>query len=302
MAQEKKSIDAKKKVAPKSDTKRKSTTKKASTKVEEKKEVKAPIKKEIKEEVKESKKEPIKKETPVKEEVKENPEIIVGLNRESQKNYRLLTKIISILAMLGKIFTMIAIPFIFIAAIFFVVIIGKIDYSNDKLYYAGKEVAVFENDGDGLILKINAVVEDKNITIRDNIVLKEIQSLLANMSKNIVISAIVFATVFYEISFVLWVMIYRRLEELFNDFNTGDTPFTDKNTLGIKNIGKLLIVSVIVMALGNGLLEIIIHSNLSINNGAISVMGILIVYTIYYIFKYATKLQAKSNMRIVNNK
>jgi len=229
---------------------------------------------------------------------KNDNDVMVGLNRESQKNYRTLTKAVAILSLLGKILTVIAIPLILIAAIFFIVIIGKINYNEDRLYFDNKEVAVFEETDEGLVLRISAAIEGKNITIRDNIILKEVQSLLKSVSKNLIVTIIVFTMLFYEISLIIWVFIYRKLEYLFNSLHDGDTPFTEKNTTTIKNIANLMIISTIVMAVGSGIIELLASTNLSFNSGMISIIGILIVYTIYYIFKYGTKMQSKVNMVI----
>lgn len=309
MVPEKKSNESKKDEVKKYYSKgKKSNTKTKDSKVDKKKKViKKDTEKEIKSKVdakiilpEKANEEP--KMISVPQEKKEDNEIVYGLNRSAQKSYKTITKVVAILAMLGKIMTCIAIPFILVASILFTIIIEKIDYVDNRLYFDNQEVAIFENDEEGITLKIKDAFEDKDFIIRDNIILKQIQNLLESIPKKNVISVIIFATFFYEISLVIWIYIYRNLEALFNRLNEEETPFTEKNAQDIKNIGKLLIIGMIVFVLGNGIIDLIIHANITIQTGSINIIAILIIYTLYFIFKYGAKLQAKSNMRIANKK
>ena len=93
---------------------------------------------------------------------------------------------------------------------------------------------------------------------------------------------------------VLSVFMLKRLEKLFNNINNGDTPFTLENVEHIKKIAYLMITLIILPYVGGTIFGILLNRNLDVSFELFSVVEILILFVISYIFEYGYEIQLDS--------
>ena len=297
---------------PKKSTKKeiKTETKKETKIVEEK------PKKDTKEEVKDKPKKSAKKETKtetkkeakivlekpkkeIKEEIKkdEKIEIIkdkepVMLDTKSQKRLRTLSKIISIFATIGRVALMIVVPFIFIIMIAIPFLAKHLEINGNVVRFYDSSLTV--NNG-YVTVKTS---DNKYITSEARRELTAIGDFLTNNSKGDIILLCEVALGFTAVIVIIGIYILMYLEKLFKNITYNDTPFTKDNTELIKKIGYAMITYAVV-SIVFGILIGIFLPKLQFNGGlTFGIFEILIVFVIFYIFKYATNLQKETKSKI----
>ena len=101
--------------------------------------------------------------------------------------------------------------------------------------------------------------------------------------------------------FTLIILIYilSYIEKLFDNIYRKKTPFTETNAKYIYNIGNLLVVNAIVELVFGIIFELAYpKANLIAGYRSISLLEILVIFAVYYVFRYGVKLQEKSNIEI----
>lgn len=258
-----------------SEVKKETKTKKASE-VKKETKVKSTKKKVEAKEVKPAK--VVKTKKSIKEEVL--------LNEKDQHRYSTLCKIIRIITKIGRICLMILVPFIFIFMIlvpfFFKNVniesnIIKVDQMSIILqkdnvsFKVGDEISTFYCDQD----EISRIVNFLNTHSNEKIVFL-IESFLLTLG----------------IVVVLEIYLLNYFEKLFTNLENNKVPFTEENT------GYILKICKVLLALKLFVLLMSILDFYSSSLTSISVIEILVSFTIYYLFKYATAIQSKTTSKI----
>ncbi len=271
---------------------KKETKPKKSTKTSDK----AKVKKEIKIEDKPKTKKAVKKEEVILEEkttkkrvkkVSKPKEIVKesALSTKEKKWYHVLSKIISIFAKIGKVLMMIAIPFVFLTMLLIPIIFKNFEANGNIIRF---------ND-------MSIIVRDETITfkIADNIRvldvdendINQVVSFLTDNSKQTIVISIELTLLAAGVILILDIYLMSYIEKLFGNFYKQDTPFTEENTNYIFKIGVTLIIIIVV--------DIIISIfDIIKENHSSGLLSILVVFVVYFVFKYATFLQKKSNDKI----
>ena len=274
--------------------KKKTVTKKKVTKEESKKEKKTTAKKEAKV-VKETKKEKVIKEKKVKEpkedkvikEVKED----ALLDKKSQKYLRTLSKVVSILAKIGRICLMIVIPFIFIAMIALPFLMKKLDVNGNIIKF--DDATIIIND-DYVTFKVANSDYVSNVEHQE---LTYIANFLTNNTKGDILLICEVSLVFIATIVIINIYVMMYAEKLFKNISEKKTPFIEENANYIRRIGHTLIIMEIVLFVFSVLLAVFFPRIDYIENKT-SIFSILIVFIIYYVFEYAVKLQEKKDTKI----
>jgi len=220
---------------------------------------------------------------------------VVKFKQEKQKKMKALSKIIAVMAKIGRIAIYVCIPFIVLAMIFLPPVVNNVDVVDNKI--------VVKNTA-----TINIVETDKNITIEvdgkkianedDKQSIIAIKDIISNNSKSKIIiygeTGLVFLLVFIIVTSI--VLLY--LERLFNNINKYVTPFTLENVKYIKLISCLLIANIVLPAIFGGMFEVILGNNFQLDMNMTSLIEILFLYSMSYIFEYGYELQLDSNGRM----
>lgn len=229
------------------------------------------------------------------EEIKEN---VVKLKKEQQSKMKFLSKCLTILAKIGKIVSLVCIPILVITMIFTSIAISKIDVDNNEIIWNNSKIISIEEENDKLCLKFDdTVIAD--ISEQDDISM--IKYYLANNNKvlNIVYVDVGFICLIGFLALV-YVML-KYLEKLFSNINMGDTPFTLENVGYIKKMAYLMIALTVLPNVLGIIFEMILRTDLNIEFEMFSLVEILFLFSIAYIFQYGYEIQLDSKGKMYDD-
>ena len=214
-----------------------------------------------------------------------------------QKRVKGLSKAISILAKIGRICCYVAIPFIIVAMVIVPMVIKNINVVEDKIVFTGpadSSITLEESEneeGSVVIVKHNGkmIVEEKN-----QYSIMTIKSVLEKANKGKIISMAETALVFLIIELVLISIILLYLEKLFKNINSGDTPFTMDNVAYIKKMAYMMIAVILLPTVSGLLSQVISGLDLNIDFNTFSIIEILFLFSLAYIFEYGYLIQLDS--------
>lgn len=216
---------------------------------------------------------------------------VVKFKSEQQTKMKGLSKAIAIIARIGKIITLVCIPIMLVFMIIFGFVIKNVKIVDNKLEWHGNEVITLMEEENKITLKVN------NMVIADANGLSEIaiiKDVLSNNSKLAIFIFIESAFIVLIITLYLGSVLLKSLEKLFNNIHNGDTPFTLENVGYIKKMAYLMIVLVLLPSFGGGLFEILLKMDLDIDFEMFSLVEILFLFSIAYIFQYGYEIQLDS--------
>lgn len=226
------------------------------------------------------------------EEIKMN---VVKFKQEKQKKMKALSKIIAIMAKIGRIAIYICIPFIVLAMIVLPPLVNNVDVVDNKIILKNTStINIIENENNVTIEVDGKKIAEEN----DKQAILTIKDVLTNNSKSKIIIYGETGLAFLVVYVVVASVILLYLERLFNNINKYETPFTLENVRYIKLIAYLLIANIVLPAIFGGLFEVIIGNSFDFDMNMTSLIEILFLYSMSYIFEYGYELQLDSNGRM----
>ena len=213
---------------------------------------------------------------------------VVSLKKEEQHKMKVLSKIITIISKIGRIFCYIAIPFICLILIITPYLINRvvIKDNNLTLNLLDSNINVLE-ESDKVVLKYNG------ITLADadkEFLNTKVVSIFENNSKAKIIGYIETGFCVLLVTIILTSIIFKHLEILFDNINKGETPFTLENVSLIKKIAWKMIIIIIMTNIGGGVFELLLSSDLNIEFETYDLVEILFLFSLSYIFEYGRLL------------
>ena len=218
------------------------------------------------------------------------------IEKDKQRKLKVLSKIIYILAKIGKILTYIAIPFIVLGMVIIPILMNKIDIKNDRIILKdkGNIISIVEKN-DKLVINVKDAKVAEVTSAKD---ISKIKDFFNNNSKGTIIASGETALGFALISIIIAIILLRQVEKLFKNINKNDTPFTYDNVDYIRRIAFLMIINIILPAIASAVIELILKVDLNIHFGAYNLIEILALYVLVYVFEYGCKLQKDSKCKI----
>ncbi len=216
---------------------------------------------------------------------------VVKLKSDQQRKMKGLSKAISIIAKIARIACLVSIPIIIASMIILGVVTSKIEVKNNELVFNGNEVIKIEEKDD----KISLTVDDSTITeLNNQSEIVKLKEFLKSNSKVLIIGYIEVGFLFLIVSLILVSIMLKALENLFNNINQGDTPFTLENVGYIKKMAYLMIVVTILPSIMGVIFEVILKMDLNVGFELFSLVEILFLFSIAYIFQYGYEIQLDS--------
>ena len=220
---------------------------------------------------------------------------IIKLKKEKQKNLKVLSKVIEIIAKIGKVLVTICIPIVIIAALFVPHLLNNITVGDNSISF-GEMNIVEDTVNNSTFIKIgNTIIAEENEDINAIMQLKEI---LDNNSKSKMIGCSIIGFIFVIADLFVIRMILKHLEKLFTNINKIDTPFTMENVEHIKKMAYLMIISIILPIISDGLFATITKSNWNLDIELFSIVEILVLFAASYIFEYGYSIQSETDAKI----
>lgn len=229
------------------------------------------------------------------EEVRQN---VVKFKKEQQSKMKVLSRVITIIARIGKILCLVAVPFVVIAMIISGLVISKVKVEQNEIVFENDSLVAIAETPDQLTLKFHDFVI-ADVTDQDEIT--KPKDFLRDHSKFLIIIYIETGLAFLILSLVLVSILLRALENLFENIYHGDTPFTLENVKYIKKMAYLLIIVTLLPNLMGVVFELILKMDLDIGFELFSLVEILFLFSIAYIFQYGYEIQLDSKGKMYGN-
>ena len=217
---------------------------------------------------------------------------VVKFKSAKQKKVKALSKIMSVVARIGKVMCIISICAIVIAMIVLPTIISKIEVVDNQIVVNGSDKFTVIEKTDGVLeFRINDKLVADNKNVDSALKFKEV---LSNNSKAMIITYSETSFVFMIISMVLMIYLFKHMDKLFTNINKGDTPFTLENVSHIKKMTYFMIALIIIPNITGALFEIVMQTDLNVEFELFDIIQILFLYIISYIFEYGYEIQLDS--------
>ena len=216
----------------------------------------------------------------------------VKFKESKQKKVKGISKAVAIIASICRVVTIVVIPFVILAMCVIPSVINSVEVKDNEI------VAIEDSK-----LKINKEDEKYKIGYGDKVLIADVPVKNANdvlyifnNRSNIYIISILEISLGLLIAYLIIMSnTFNNLKKLFNNIYDGDTPFTLENVNYIKAMAKLLIVAIVVGTIGGGLLETLTSTDMNMDIELVSVLQILFIFVMGYIFEYGYEIQRDSN-------
>jgi len=213
---------------------------------------------------------------------------VVKFNDDKQKQVKSLSNIISLIGKIGGIVLKVAIPFIIIAMILVPFIVNNIEVEENNISFKTDKIKLIDNNKLELY---NFILID----LDEELSLEEIKNIFNNNSKYEIIGYLEVGMVFLIVNLVIMIIILKYVENLFNNIKNNKTPFIVENVNFIKKIAYLMIALIIINPISGILFGKILGISESSNGFELmSIIEILIIFSMSYIFEYGYEIQKDS--------
>ena len=221
---------------------------------------------------------------------------VVKFNEKKQKEVRTLSNAISLIGKIGAIVLKVAIPFIILAMILVPYVINNVEIKNNEIGFKTENIKIIDENK---IEIHDIIVGEFDIEDEDYDVIE----MFNNNSNAKIIGYIETGLVFLLVDIFIMIVILSYVEKLFNNIKNNNTPFTLDNVTFIKKISYLMIVLIIITPISG----VIFNSLLGLSDGnspfeLMSILEILIIFSMSYIFEYGYEMQKDSQARMYNEK
>lgn len=219
---------------------------------------------------------------------------VVKFNEKKQKEVKTLSNVISLIGKIGAIVLKVAIPFIILAMILVPYVVNNVEIKNNEIGFKTDNIKIIDENK---IEIHDIIVGEFDVDDEDYDVIK----MFENNSNTKIIGYIEAGLVFLLIDIIIMIVILSYVEKLFNNIKNNNTPFILDNVNFIKRISYLMIALIIITPISG----VIFNSLLGLSDGnspfeLMSILEILIIFSMSYIFEYGYEMQKDSKARMYN--
>ena len=207
------------------------------------------------------------------------------LNEKDTSNMKGISKAIYIISCIFKVLSIVGIVIGAIALISSAVLLSNINVNNNTIKLFNKELKYEISDTIKIDGEVVADDLDANSINQVTDFLNKTNTYKVGFTSLIFISLIITMVCSYK--------LFSYLEKLFRNIYNQDTPFTLDNVNYSYKIGLYFALVILVPDLLNLLIELIFNLDINISTSLFSYLYILIIWVVYYIFKYGYNLQNK---------
>ena len=220
---------------------------------------------------------------------------VAKLNEKKQKQVKALSHTISLIGMIGSIVLKVAIAFVAASMILMPYIAANIKVTEDKVTITNDNIKVIDN-------KTITLYGIATIGVDEEVSEEQLLEIFDNHSKTELLIIFELGSVVLIASLVLTIIVLNNVQKLFKNIEDGDTPFTLDNVSIIKKISYYLIAAILVMPISDILFNQIIAQNETSFIDLMTILEILIIFSMSYIFEYGYEIQKDSKGIMYNEK
>ena len=213
---------------------------------------------------------------------------VVKFNEKKQNQVKTLSNIISLIGSIGKIVLMVAIPFVIMAMILVPYVINNVEVKGNDLSLKTDNIEIVDNK----TLELFGVAV---IGVEEELEYKQVVDIFTNNSKFAIIGYLEGGFIFLLVDLIIMIFILSYVEKLFNNIKNNNTPFTLDNVNYIKRISYMMIALIMITPVTELLFNVLVD-NLESSGGfeLMSILEILIIFSMSYIFEYGYEIQKDS--------
>lgn len=218
---------------------------------------------------------------------------VVKFKKEKQRQMKGLSKVVYILARIGKILSIVSIVSVFICMITLGYIGSNTKVQNNNIIEIFDDKIEYQKEDNQLIIKYNneeSVITDKEDVMAINTIIDKLE----NHSTLTIVVFVETAFAFLITTLVLLYFIMKHLEKLFLNIHNGETPFTLENVKHIKKMAIFMIAMVILPTVSGMISELITNEDLGVGFEMFDLIYILFLFSMAYIFEYGYEIQLDS--------
>ena len=215
---------------------------------------------------------------------------VVKLKKEKQKQVKVISNIISIIAKITAIVLRVVFGFLVVGMLLLPIGFKHIDFKDGHLVAKDKAVKIVEV---GKTTEIR-VGEHTVIGTFDDKSIENITPTLEHFGVPATIGLLEGGLLFIGALIIVLINALKHLEKLFVNIKDGDTPFTMDNVAHIKKMSYLMIACIILASIGELLLNIPLKNKVNIEFNMMNIVEILFLYSMSLIFEYGYEIQKDS--------
>lgn len=220
---------------------------------------------------------------------------VIKLEKNDQEKVKVLSKVISIIAKVGKILVGISIPIVAVTMVILGILITRVEVTNNEISLKDvNEKLVITATNEKMEIRYNdkLIVDEISKSDLDNIT--EIKDLFLNNDKTLIFVYVEVGFIVLIITLVMAFKLLRHLEILFLNINSGDTPFTLENVDHIKKMAYLMIAMIILPNVLGFIFGVILKMDVDGGIELFNLIEILFLFSLSYIFEYGYEIQMDS--------
>ena len=213
------------------------------------------------------------------------------MDEKSEKKLKGISKALSIVSKVIKVFVIIGVVGCVVAAIMLPLLLGNISFKNDTLKV-----------GQDTILNISTEEDKIKISTKDQVVLidsisveefNELKELLTPKTKSMFltyIEGILFITI---LALCIFYVVMNYCDKLFKNIYEKDSPFNLENIDYIRKIAYLLIAYIVVPLVFGGIFELITGKDMMFDASFLEIFLIIVLFLTSYVFEYGYSVENK---------
>ena len=215
---------------------------------------------------------------------------VVKLKKEKQKQVKVISNIISIIAKITAIVLRVGLGFLVVAMVLIPFAFKYINVEDGHIVANGEKIKIVEV-GQNTEIRIGEKVVVANLDDKD---IDNITPAIEKYGKPLTITFLESGLLFLGALIIVLVKALKHLEKLFVNIKDGDTPFTLDNVDHIKKMSYLMIACIFISSIGQILLNIPLKNEVDIDFNMMNIVEILFLYSMSLIFEYGYEIQKDS--------
>ena len=213
---------------------------------------------------------------------------VVKFNEKKQKEVKTLSNIIQLIGKIGGIVLKVAIGFVILTMMLVPYVVTNVEINDEEISFKTDNIKIIDENK----IEIHDIIVGE---MDSDVSILEIVEIFNNHSKGEIIAYAEAVLVFLIVNVVIVIIILSYVEKLFNNIKNYNTPFTLDNVQFIKRISYLMIALIVLTPLSGIVFNLLLGlSQEESPFELMSILEILIIFSMSYIFEYGYEIQKDS--------
>lgn len=213
---------------------------------------------------------------------------VVKFNEKKQKEVKTLSNIIQLIGKIGGIVLKVAIGFIILTMVLVPYVVTNVEINDEEISFKTDNIKIIDENK----IEMHDIIVGE---MDSDVSILEIVEIFNNHSKGEIIAYAEAVLVFLIVNVVIVIIILSYVEKLFNNIKNNNTPFTLDNVQFIKRISYLMIALIVLTPLSGIVFNLLLGlSQEESPFELMSILEILIIFSMSYIFEYGYEIQKDS--------